>query len=93
MNNANPEEDENRVMICNQNWLKHRSFDKIGPLLGTCPDLPKPFVTQEDRVDCSQVVTINDAINLCFQTLEKLHLFGIHDLNMLVLYLRSICSC
>ncbi|KAI6170815.1 hypothetical protein M3Y97_01114700 [Aphelenchoides bicaudatus] len=79
------EEPTRRDLICNPNWLKHRLFDKIGPLLGICTDLPKPPPPSrenvENKFDCSHATTINDSIDLCFKTLSDVYLFGLKDLD------------
>ncbi|KAI6216155.1 Anaphase-promoting complex subunit 4 [Aphelenchoides fujianensis] len=40
------------TLLCNPNWLKHRVFDKIAPLLGICPEIPVP-------TDCCTMPTHN----------------------------------
>ncbi|CAD5223117.1 unnamed protein product [Bursaphelenchus okinawaensis] len=35
-------------LVCNPNWLKHRTFDRIAPILGVCNDIPAMNIREEE---------------------------------------------
>ncbi|KAI6198636.1 Anaphase-promoting complex subunit 4 [Aphelenchoides besseyi] len=84
------------TLLCNPNWLKHRVFDKIAPLLGICPEIPvspldrketeaeEMFDVSDDfliTADCRSARTVLDALRWCFNAMEDIYLNGTNGLH------------
>ncbi|KAI6243567.1 Anaphase-promoting complex subunit 4 [Aphelenchoides fujianensis] len=94
-------------LLCNPNWLKHRVFDKIAPLLGTCPEIPVPtdWPRKKDaddpmderaaeRAECRATSTVTDALRWCFNSIEDVYLSGttqLHNANPQLMPVRTAC--